>query len=444
MKLRLTLPTRRVVELHLAGPSAFGDGARAEDAAERPPSSARPEATVLAGALEAFADGRASLVERDEPVAVDELALVDFHVLAAVLAQLGVVEEPETRWPCHNCDAELRVRPCARLEIAPWKNGEIDDEELDALAPFDEPLAIAPLRLGRVRSARSVRFAPRTVAQARLLFRATPAAEFDAAGVTAAGLVALGPLAEADAIARALAEADAERWLSVQDAFVATHYPARLSASFVCPSCGARNDVDAPYDRELGPPWVTVPEAQDGERRGGVDDTDEDTHPTQDFVSLEAFTARAHAIAGELLPRVPGDPQVIVIVEDGVPDVDEGGNPLLGSYLPPPPAPTVTVYYRTFARAWAEDEGFDWDAELVETLEHELEHHVYFLRGNDPMDDDERALLRDEAARVIGATEVRRRASDELRQSVPDFLRRTWILWVVVALAFALTVFGQR
>ena len=72
--------------------------------------------------------------------------------------------------------------------------------------------------------------------------------------------------------------------------------------------------------------------------------------------------------------------------------------------------------------------------EIVETLEHELDHHDAWRRGNDPVDDEERAAIVDEERIRVGDTEAMRRASRAARGSVGEFLRRTWPLWLVAAL----------
>ena len=51
-----------------------------------------------------------------------------------------------------------------------------------------------------------------------------------------------------------------------------------------------------------------------------------------------------------------------MVIEEGTSAVDDGGDPLLGSYVPPDPgdasmpsrAPLVTIYYRTFRAVWDE------------------------------------------------------------------------------------------
>ena len=147
-----------------------------------------------------------------------------------------------------------------------------------------------------------------------------------------------------------------------------------------------------------------------------------------------------------------GDQRPELIVEDGVPAVDDGGEPLLGAYLPPPPKdapvptrpPTVTIYYRTFSRIEAEEGPYDWEGELRETIEHELEHHLYFLRGDDPMDEEERAEIGREAVRVVGEREATRRALAGFGLSIPDFFVRAWPLLLIGALVLLISLAESR
>ena len=73
---------------------------------------------------------------------------------------------------------------------------------------------------------------------------------------------------------------------------------------------------------------------------------------------------------------------------------------------------------------WNEEGPYDWEDELAETIEHELEHHVSFLRGDDPMDDEERAEIRDEAVRIVGRGEATRRDARGLRRELDGLLAR--------------------
>ncbi len=412
---RLTLPSSTVVTLR----------ARREPAARE-----RAKGAPLFGEVLAVLDEGDVELDTD----VRTLALADFHVLRALLLRSGFAREEEVTLRCRNCDAEMHVRPCAGLEPGPWIDGELGDEELDTTLPFGEAHDVRPVPLGRVRTAKTVTFEPRTVAEALPLFAALgrDPLDVDVAFVKGLGLVALGPERDPERIAEALATCDDDAFTAVTDAFLASHYPLRLGAAAFCEACGARNDVDAPYERELLPGEAPVRE------HAAPAEHDEA------FPDLDTFAARAKEIAAPLLAEIPGDP-VELVVEGGTPAVDDGGEPLLGSYVPPHPgdmtspsrAPTVTVYHRTFRAMWTEEGPYDWQAELEETIEHELEHHEYFLRGEDPMDDEERAVIREEGLRLVGRREANRRAIGGFGESLADFARRTWPLFVLLAIALA-------
>lgn len=427
---KLTLPSGIVVQLRRT---------KGDDAAPLARAAGAPLFSELEAAL---AGGRVTVTKDGTNVALDRLVLRDAHVLRAVLARSGILEEEEIEITCRNCGEKLRVRPCASLEIGPWVDGELGDEELDATLPFGEPVDVPPVPLGRVRTARTVTFEERTFAEAKPLFAAAAKKPFDvtAEWVRAMGIVALGAEKDAAKIAEALATCDDAAFLAVGDAFLATHYPARLGSVVFCDACGARNDVDAPFEREVS--GERGLEHEQGHDHEGADDG---------FPSFDGFAARARAIARGMLHEMPGEP-VELVVEGGTPAVDDGGEPLLGSYVPPHPgdagapsrSPVVTVYYRTFAAMWSEDGPYDWDDELVETIEHELEHHVSFMRGDDPMDDEERAVIREEAMRIVGKREAGRRAIEGFGASWQDFLRRTWPLWVLAFVALAAMLATQR
>ena len=248
------------------------------------------------------------------------------------------------------------------------------------------------------------------------------------------GIASLGEIKDATAIAQLLMECDDAVFASVTNAWLDAHYVPRLASDTTCPKCQAKNTIDAPYVREFDRGLV----------RG-------DSHaPVMPLPPLEEFVEIAHAMAEPLLQATPEPPELLV--EDGTPAVDDGGVPLLGSYVPPPPkdAPvptssgTVTIYYRTFEACVAEEPGFDWEAELRETVEHELEHHVYFLRGDDPMDDAERAEIAAEAVRVVGKSEAQRRELKGFAGTFPDFLRRAWPLIVLAAFGLIVAIANAR
>ncbi|MBX3208146.1 MAG: metallopeptidase family protein [Labilithrix sp.] len=399
-----------------------------------------PEAPLFSDVLALF-DRDVAIVKNDSELDVHDLPLADFHVVRAFLIKAGLVHEEEVEIDCHNCGELLVVRPCGGLETGPWEDGELGDPELDQTAELGVPLESRPIPLGRVREARSVTLAPRTVREAIPLWAALARAPFvpDEAAVDAMGIEAIGPIRGPRRVARALADGGEAALDAVADVFLAAHYPVRLACDVFCPKCRARNTVDAPIDRELAPS-LDADRAAQGEREPGEGDREHDAlPPLADFVEL------AHAIAEPLIAEIPGE-KAELVVEAGTPEVDNGGEPLLGCYVPPPPPgapvpavpPRVTVYYQTFAKIEREEGPFDWEDELRETIHHELEHHVSYLRGDDPTDDEERAEIDREVARVVGRGESTRRTLAVLGHSVPDFFRRAWPLVALGALALAI------
>lgn len=378
------------------------------------PRAREPGAPLFSEVLALFDDGVVTLDGKD----VRDLELSDFHVLRAVLTKAGFVEEEEIAIDCANCGEKIALRPCARLEIGPYVDGEIDDPELDAREETGVPHHVEGLG--------DVTLRPRTVRQAEPLLRALAAAPFEITPEVADAMGIEGPSAED------LADCDDEAFDEVAELFLRATYPLRLGAIVFCPACKARNDVDAPYERELAPSMHV--------------DRGETALP-----SFEAFADRAHAIAAPMLAEIPGE-KVELVIDGGTPAVDDGGEPLLGSYVPPYPGdlgtpsrpPTVTVYYRTFAAIDAEEGPFDWEAELEETIEHELEHHVYWLKGDDPMDAAERAEIDREAMRVVGRREAARRTMSSFGESLTDFVRRTWPLWLIALAVLLLGLYASR
>jgi hypothetical protein len=428
----LTLPSGAVVTLRR---SASRDDA---------PLAREGDAPLFEEVLTALASGRVELAKGGERLDPLAMALGDFHVVRAVLARSAVVAEEEIEVSCRNCEAKLRARPCAGLEVGPWVDGELDDPELDATLPFGAPIDVPPIALGRVRAARTVTFEARAVREARPLFAAAARTELivDEALVRAMGLTALGAERDVARIAEALAACDDDAFAAVSAAFLDSHYVPRLACVVLCEACGARNDVDAPYERELVPSVGGPPRAGEHGNAGAED---------LEFPSYEGLAARASELAAPLLEGLPGE-DVELVIEDGVAAVDDGGEPLLGSYVPPHPGdpstpsqcPVVTIYYRTFRAMWEEEGPYDWEGELAETIEHELEHHVSYLRGDDPTDDEERAVIRDEAVRIVGRREAGRRELAGFGASLRDFATRTWPLWLIAALALAATLATQR
>lgn len=402
---RLTLPTGRVVRLR-ASPG------RPSPAAVAPAALFDEARTLLAAKV-------ALLGDRGEPMEPGRLDLRDFHALRAILSRLGWLDEKAIDLVCTNCDAPMRVRPCSTFELGPFADAETGDPELDA--PFDFDTVHDGVLLRRL-----------TVDEVRPLHVALAKGPLD---VTAKLVRALGVVAvdghEGRTLTRLLRECDDETFGRVCDVFLDAHYSRRLFAAHVCRACGARNDVDAPWDRELA----------------GETAFSRATAPAQGFPSFDELDAAARELAAPLLPA-----DVVLVVEGGVPACDDAGVPLLGSYVPPfagselhpSRQAEVTVFYRTF-RAEAQDFGpYDWRAELRETIEHELEHHAGALRGRDPMDEDERAEIARDIVRTVGKRELARRETRALFSDLGEFVRRTWPLWIVLLIAaIAMLIFGR-
>ena len=239
---KLTLPTGAVVHL--------GSGSAEQGA----PVARKAGAPLFDEVNDAVAAGRVAITKDGATVDVGTLQLRDFHVLRAVLARSEVIAEEEIEVSCRNCGEPIHLRPCAALEIGPWVDGELDDPELDVALPFGEPIDVPALPLGRVRMARTVTFEDRTVMEARPLFvaGAQPRIDVNDALVRAMGIVAAGTERDAAAIAEALARCNEDAFQAVGGAFLDTHYVPRLGCVVFCEACGARNDVDAPYEREVG------------------------------------------------------------------------------------------------------------------------------------------------------------------------------------------------
>ncbi len=373
-----------------------------------------------------YAGARA--VIRELGVDVDALTLAELHALRAIATHEGWLEEDEVEIACRNCDAPLKVKPCAAMPLGPFIDSELGDEELDELleleADHEVPALGRKIRLGRV-----------TVAQAEPLHRALAARELDLrpAVVTAMGVLALGDSRDPRKISRVLRRCDDRAFGEITNLFLAAHYPLRLFALVICEHCGTRNDVDAPYDREF-PPWEESREAS-----------------SEEFPSFEEFDALVQRI-GEPMVKAAPPPIPILVVEGGVPACDDGGEPLLGSYVPghegdarsPANPGEITVYYRTFAAMWKDDGPYDVEAEIHETVEHELEHHEAHLLGHDPKDEEEREEIAREARRVVGKKALARASASALATDLREFWRRTWLVWFVALIAVVIAVLASR
>lgn len=390
---------------------------------------------LFSEAVAAFESGDVTMRSDGAPITVYALELRDFHALRAILTHAGLLVEEVLEIRCRNCDATIEHAPCAKMPLGPFADRELADPELDAVLELGAAHELPEVRLGRGRApARAITLGPLTVDAAAPLFRALARPELALTGeiVRAMGILELGAEKNPARIARALATASDEAWGVVTDLYVAAHYPPRLFSIALCPECGARNDVDAPYEREFPP--GSLPSRPAAEHA-----------PLPGF---EAFAERGRALADALFEE-EGLSSVSFVVEGGVPAVDDGGEPLMGAYVPGSPgdmgspsrAAEITVYYRTFRAIWDEDGAYDWDRELADTLAHELEHHLAYLAGDDPMDDDERAEIEGEALRVLGKRAVVREGVRTLGKDAREFFARTWPVWVLVLVATVIATF---
>jgi hypothetical protein len=371
------------------------------------------------------------LVLRDsgQPLDVTALSLADFHALRAICTRLGWLHEEPVEFACRNCGLVMSIASCATLPLGPFVDGELSDPELDALLDLSARHPIVPVDLGEGRTAGDVSLLPLTAEMALPLHRALRRRKLVVSErlVRAMGLGSLGAESDPRRIAEVLARCCDETWDRVCELFLRAHYPLRLGAVVVCSRCGARNDIDAPFEREFAVSAGCRPA----------------TMPS--FPDFEEFARRSESLFEEIAgPLAHG---VRLVVDEGVAACDEGGEPLLGAYVPPEGDPSspigvgeITLYYRTFRAAAVEEEGFDWASELEETIDHELRHHDGWRVGSDPMDDSERAEVAREQVRILGRGTVARATVSEFGADLRGFLVRAWPLWVIVVVAGVATL----
>jgi len=409
---RVHLPSGRIVRL------AAGKGSL-----DKPPG--------LRGSVRALDGGVVALAgDRGEPLDIDSLSLDDFHSLRAIVTQAGLLPEPAIEVPCDNCGELSPVRPCEVFEPAPFVDGELHDPELDEAFPFDEEHTIEG-----VDRKHTIKLRPVTVGEARPLHEALDSGELRVTGalVGAMGIVSFDGETHLPKIGRILQQADDPTWDRVTDLFDAAHYGPRLHPWWRCDKCGARNEIEAPLLKE----FPALPLARCEE-------------PVPGFPSEDEFEAAVRRLSGPIFQRMAVR-NIALTVEVGVPECDAAGVPLLGSYDPGEPeasgvpacAPEVRLYYRTFRSMYA-DEPYDVEAEIAETIEHELHHHLGFLAGHDPEDERELAEIADEEGRMVGKQESLRRATRAVGGDFVSFLRHTWPIWVLVAIVTAAAVLSSR
>ncbi len=364
-----------------------------------------------------FADARSLF----SPMNVDDFPLADFHALRAVAMHEKWLDEEAIEVTCRNCDASIVTKPCAAMPLGPFIDAELDDEELDA--PLDVTLALDVPGLG------AVRMETRTLKEAEALHVALAKRDLviTPAVAMSMGVVALDDDDDPKDFTRKIARCDDRAFGLLGNLFLGAHYPPRLFGLVLCESCGARNDVDAPYDREF---------SQYEELREETDEV---------FPTFDDFDALVREI-GEPLIAETADPRPLLIVDGNVPATDDGGEPLLGSFLPGEPGNPgeIALYFRSFKSMWKDDGTYDVSGEIEETITHELEHHEAHLTGHDATDDEERDEIARETARVLGKKELARSATRAFGSDIREFWKRTWLVWVVVLIAVIIGMLASK
>jgi len=353
---------------------------------------------------------------------VDALCLSDVHLLVALLARASLISEPRVDVVCENCDARSTITPSRDFEPGPFLDGELDDPELDARFDFGSAHPLPALFTG-AGIARSVRLAPRTLKQARVLYSGRRV-RVSRAVIAALGIEAIGRERRAEVMVRTLSRASDAAWTALGEAWERAHYSPRMFATARC-VCGARVEAPAPSARPFDGLATPSGVAQRTSARPAG------------FPSEETFERLAERARAAIYSK-KGVRNIALIIETGVPHCDDGGEPLLGSYIPASgegdtSQPEIRLYYRTFQSEFRFDESFDVEGEIAETIEHEVEHHLYFLSGHDPMDEEERVAIARERERVVGRNELKRRAKNSLLSDVGAFFRTMAPLLLLLA-----------
>jgi hypothetical protein len=119
-------------------------------------------------------------------------------------------------------------------------------------------------------------------------------------------------------------------------------------------------------------------------------------------MTFEAFRAAVESMVEDIPEEFLQGLRGVHVMEEAVPEEDFEEVYRLGEYLDPG-TPNflggqaglgrhVALYYGSFVAV--ADDDFDWEAEIWETLTHELRHHVESLAGEDSLvqDDIEKQL----------------------------------------------------
>src|ERR1700731_2358470 len=113
---RVQLPSRRVIALQ----ARAGLGQRAR----------RRAAPRFSEMIELVTSGDLTLSDGGGAVDVLALELRDFHALRAITTRIALLDEEPVEISCRNCGRAIHLEPCAALELGPFVDVELDDEEL--------------------------------------------------------------------------------------------------------------------------------------------------------------------------------------------------------------------------------------------------------------------------------------------------------------------------
>lgn len=119
-----------------------------------------------------------------------------------------------------------------------------------------------------------------------------------------------------------------------------------------------------------------------------------------EVMTFETFRATAESMLDDIPDEFVRGLQGLHVLPEAKPEADYDGVYRLGEYLDPGfdhflggnpgLGRHVALYYGSFKEIARGDPGFDWEAELWETLTHELRHHVESLAGEDGLVQDDR------------------------------------------------------
>jgi Zincin-like metallopeptidase len=109
-------------------------------------------------------------------------------------------------------------------------------------------------------------------------------------------------------------------------------------------------------------------------------------------MTFEDFQRTAQEMLSEIPEEFVKGLQGLHVLEPAKPETDLPGVYRMGEYLDPGPdsflggnpglGRHVALYYGSFVALARGNPDFDWEAELWETLTHELQHHVESLAGD--------------------------------------------------------------